>query len=237
MSNSKPIKKSRRNRYASSIGVALIVLAVVGAITLVSLSVDMTIRLFDRSGEIDELESFITPVVMFDPVPFDDVTNADENLIRLSSIWSCLLSEKRGTYSNDDSGMLLLPASDVDVAAATLFGSSTVINHQTFGDFESTYYYDEVSGLYKVPVVGLTSFYIPYISEMDSQGDMITLTVGYVPPTENFGGITINDEDYEPTPDKYMSYHLQETQNGYKIVQILPITTESPTVDSGSTAG
>ena len=79
---------------------------------------------------------------MFDPVPFEKATDADPLFLLQSSLWSTLLGEKRDSYQFDAMERLIVPSSDVDVACARLFGPDVKLEHQSFGDYETTYYYD-----------------------------------------------------------------------------------------------
>ncbi len=220
-------KRSKKQKMISSLGVAVVIFAVIGFITVITISVNLTSKLFDRSGDMEEFERLIMPVVMFDPVPFTSVDKADESLIKQASIWACLMSEKRNTYGYDDSGMLILPASDVEVMAASLFGSETTITHETFGSYDNTYYYDEYGNLYKVPILSLADFYRPDVVEIDQKGDTVNLTVGYIPPGDILS-LAFGEESSLTEPDKYMEYTLQETKAGYKVVSIQAINTQQP---------
>lgn len=174
-------------------------------------------EMFDNSGELERFESFISPVVMMDPAPFTTVENLDDDALLQSSLWAALTGENRSAYTYDENGLLLVPASDVNVAAAKLYGPETHIVHRSFDDTDASYLFDPEISAYRVPSVNKVA-YSPSITSMQKNGDSIVLTVGYVAPgniwtTEPADG----SENSEPTPEKYMLYTLTKSEQGYYI--------------------
>ena len=126
----------------------------------------------------------ITPVLMLDPVPFGSAADADPLFLLQSSLWSALLGDKRESYqANEDSlGRIPVPASDVDVAAARLYGD-VKLEHQSFTvNYVDNYVYDEDTKTYYVQVTGQVGLYTPNVEEIVKKGNQYTLLVGYVPP-------------------------------------------------------
>ncbi|MEG1151692.1 MAG: hypothetical protein RSD67_02350 [Oscillospiraceae bacterium] len=212
-------KRANRNKYAAPIGGIFILLAVVGLITIVLGSVKLTGKIMDNSRQIVEFENIVKPVLMFDPVPFDDVTSVDNDTLLQSSVWSALLSGDKASFTYSETGMLLLPSSDIDVACAKLFGASVKLIHRTFGDYEMTYYYDEQTKTYQVPLMVQVGFYTPKVEKISKKGDIVSLIVGYLPPG-NVWTTDITGNKYEPTPDKYMVYELKKVKGNYFISAI-----------------
>jgi hypothetical protein len=164
-------------------------------------------------------ENLVRPVVMFDPAPFETPTDISSENLLAYSMWSTLMGEKRETYTYSDAGELIVPASDLDVAAARLFGPEVVLEHHSFGDWETYYAYDETSGVYRMPVVTQLNVYTPYVEEITKQDDLYELRVGYVPTgiswqTDYSGG------QGRPNPEKYMNYLMRQTPTGYNIVKV-----------------
>lgn len=88
----------------------------------------------DNTKEKSEFEDYLLPVVMFDPVEFDSPEHADSLFLLQSSLWGTLLSNT-DKYTYDESAMLVVPASDLDVYAAKLYGPEIKLQHQTIEEF------------------------------------------------------------------------------------------------------
>ena len=202
---------AKRNPYAAPIGGVFIILCVIGFVTLVVMCFNFTRGLLDNSAKKAEYEKMLLPVVMFGPVPFEGVENFDKLSLLQTCIWATLLGENRDLYQYDDNGMLVVPTSDVDVTATRLFGPGAKLEHTTFGNFDDAYLYDEAIKSYHVPVTTLTGFVTPKVTDISKKGDVVTLRVGYVPPSTalNLGG-----EEHAPEPNKFMIYELHKVKGG-----------------------
>ena len=129
----------------------------------------------------------------------------DEEFLLKTSLWATLL-ENKTKYSYDEFGYLLVPASDLDVAAKSLYGSGITLEHRSFSEGYDAYNYDEESKTYYVPVLGQTAGYVPKVVEILKSGDTYTLIVGYVAPTTLWN--VSEDGSAESVPDKYLYYDL-----------------------------
>ncbi|MCL2033633.1 MAG: hypothetical protein FWG94_02750 [Oscillospiraceae bacterium] len=212
--------KSTRRRYAAPIGGLFITLAVIGIITVISIAVRLTILAIDNTSEKEMFGDIIMPVVMFNPPPFERPTDIEMPGLLLYSMWSALLDSERNYQFSDESGELLVPASDIDVAAARLFGPEVALQHQSFGEFENTYYFDESTSMYIVPVNVQYNVYTPSVEEITKKGELYELRVGYIP-----SGITwqidLSGGMGQAAPDKYMNYIMQKSGGGgYYIVKL-----------------
>lgn len=212
--------KKRRHKYAAPIGGAYLILALVGAIVVIFGVGQLLGKLTDNSKLLRKLELQIVPVMMFDPVPFETVADADETMLIKSAIWSTLYSDKRGNYAYDDNGMILIPVSDVDVAAVKLFGPETKLTHRSIDDYDISYVYDEENNVYRVPMMAQAGYYTPMVESLKRRGDYYEMRVGYVAP----GADWLTDSKgnkYQPKPDKYMIYKMVKEKGEYYIVGIL----------------
>lgn len=211
---------SRRNRYAAPIGGVFIILCFVGFFTVASFCLNITKGLLDNSRKKQEYETMLLPVVIFDPVPFEDPVNIDNASLLQYCIWATALGDKREQYEYDDNNMVVIPASDIDVTALRLFGPDVKLDHRSFGDLENSYLYEEDIRSYHVPIITMTGFATPKVEEINkTSGDVIELKMGYVPPS------TILDLDasgniQEPEPQKYMIYELHRGRSGWYLYAI-----------------
>ena len=214
----KVIAKKRSHRYVAVVGAVLIALAIVGAISVVSLGVRLVARILDNTNQKEAFEWKIYPVLMLDPATFDDPAQLDDVFLLKTAMWSTLL-EHRTIYTYDENGMLLVPASDLDVAAKKLYGDAVTLKHQTFSEeYEYFYLYDEKTNIYSVPVSSQTASYTPKVAKITRDGDIYTLIVGYVEPTTLW---TISEDGSftESVPSKYMYYDLQKVKGGNFILK------------------
>lgn len=213
------IKKTRKVKSATIIGVVFSVLALIGLITVVMSGFNFTKKILDNESQKAKFEKVILPVLMLDPVPFDDPENIDEITVLRACLWTAI-GEKRETYSYDDLGNMIVPQSDVEVYGKRLFGKSVDINHQSFSEgLLIRYIYDEENLLYRVPMDAQTGYYVPKVEEISKKGDVYSLTVGYLPPGNGWA-MSVKGQKLEPTPDKYMIYQLKEVDNGYQLLSI-----------------
>ena len=226
--------RPRRRKYAAPIGGIFVILALVGLVTVIVFSVQFTRKALDNSNEKRRFEQMILPVVMFDPVPFEKVTDVDPLVLLQSSLWAALMGEKRESYTYDEIGRLVVPASDVDVACANLFGPEVTLTHQSFGDYEITYVYSDDMKAYFVPVQSQVNLYTPRVEQIEKRGDIYALTVGYIPP--NNWTTDLEGNTSEPRADKYMIYEMKKEDSHYYLVAIKdpPSSTSQSATDAGN---
>ena len=220
--------RSRRRRSAAPIGGLFILLAVIGLVTVLVLCVKLTVKTIDNTAHKEAFEEQILPVLIFDPVPFENPADLDNLVLLRSSLWSVLLGEKRGSFQYDETNSIRVPASDVDVAAAKLFGPDVKLEHTSFGNYELSYTYDEDANMYLVPVAGLSGVYTPRVEKITKKSsDVVELTVGYIPPdtiwTADQKEVAMTTPEQEKLAaqseggvkaDKYMIYEMTKLKNG-----------------------
>ncbi len=213
----KYISKKRKHKYAATIGAVLIALAVIGTISVCSMLINFGIRIVDNTRQKDEFEWKIYPLLMFDPAAFENPNQLEEKFILKTALWSTLL-ENRTKYQYDENGMLIVPASDLDVAAKSLYGDGVVLVHQTFSEgYDYFYLYDEETATYSVPIMGQTASYVPEVVDIKKNGSIYTLIVGYVAPTTLWS--VSEDGSSESVPDKYLYYDLEKTEGRNYIIK------------------
>lgn len=221
--------EAAKKRTTIVAGASVLAFALIGVITVISLLIGFVASLFDDSEQRLKFEQFISPVVMVDPVAFSEVSKADEHVILMSSMWNLLMNIGDGAaYPEDEFGMMLIPSSDLDVSAASLFGSSVSLSHQTFGNTSITFEFDEETSSYVVPPMGYTVQYQPRVDKISRKGKKYTLTVAYITSTTVLGNTQENSE-----PDKYMYYVLEKTgKDKYVITAIMDSETEKENISS-----
>lgn len=214
------IRAKRKKRHAALLGGFLIFLSLVGAVTVIQKTVDLVFYFSDSTRDKEMFEQLIRPVVMFDPVPFDSIDAASETSLLQASVWGTLLGQEQKSYDTDETGMLLVPASDLDVTAARLFGPEVKLVHQTFGDIEMTFPYDENKQLYHVPTYGYLGMYTPQVEHITKQNGYTVLKVNYMLPGNvwNFNEKGVLEETDGVAKTRY--YVMLQNKSGYYIAAI-----------------
>ncbi len=210
-------KKRSKNKLAFPVGIIAGILAIVGLITVINFAVDTVNNLTDKTAEKAEYEKMLKPVVMFDPDPFDDLTQADVSQLLNSAVWNLLMSEE-GTnkypYSEGDTFGIVVPQADIETHFIKLFGSEIDIAslHSSIDMSEYEITYDAALKSYILPITGVESAYTPKVYEIETQGSSKILSVGYI---SNLAWAQIEDGEYvAPEPDKYMKITLRERSGG-----------------------
>lgn len=212
-----------KNRFAFPIGIIAGILAVIGLITVIRFSADTIQNLSDKTAEKKEYEKMLTPVVMFDPDPFDDLTQADVSQLLNSAVWALLMSEEgadKYPYSEGENFGILVPQEDIEQYFVNLFGTEIDLTslHSSIDMSEYEITYDAALKSYILPITGVESAYTPKVYDIEKQGSSVILSVGYI---GNRAWVQIEDGEYTaPEPDKYMKITLRERSGGMYVSSI-----------------
>lgn len=213
-----PINR-RKRRYAAPVGGMFLLFAALGVITIVYLSFRLTATVLDNTNQRQMFENIVRPVVMFNPTPFEKPSDIENDDLLNFSMWATLLGEKKDTYTFAETQELVVPASDLNVAAAKLFGPDVSLEHHSFEYFEMSYYYDAESSVYYVPVSVVFNVYTPSVESVVRNGDFYELSVGFLSSgiswqTDFSGG------QGKPLPEKHMNFVMERTKDGYRIAKV-----------------
>jgi hypothetical protein len=204
-------KTVRKNKWAFPVGLLIVLLAVIGVVFLILLSVDGIKFLTNDHKQKEEYETFLMPIVMNDPDPFDDITKANMEQLLDSAIWSLIRQNAETDKYEYDDDRLVIPRKDVENEFAKLFGTDTKPKHQTVSGSEYQFEYDEGKAGYKIPIFGMENTYTPKVIDIDKKNNSILLTVGYISGSE-----WAQDERgnlIEPDPSKYVRITIREKDN------------------------
>lgn len=234
-----------KKKWAFPLGIVVVVLAVIGLISVIVLAVRGIGSLTDNSEKFTKYEQFLSPIIMNDPDPFDDVRQANMNQLIDASIWSLLKSDidiDQYEYAEGDVSGVIVPQKDVEKQFAKIFGTDVKPVHSTVDGGAYTFTYDEARQAYIVPLTGVMPTFIPRVISQQKKGDSIILTVGCIS-----GDGWEQDErgNYiEPAPSKYLKVTLRVSDDGYFISAIqntdapetaattAPKTTEAPATET-----
>ncbi len=215
--------KSGKNKLAFPIGIIILILAVVGAVSTVKFAVNSVKNMTDDTADKKKYEQMLKPVVMFDPDPFDDLKQADVSQLLNSAVWSLLMSDE-GTekypYSEGEVFGIIVPQEDIEKHFVSLFGTEIDIAsmHDTLDMSAYDITYDAALKSYILPVTGVESAYTPKVYEIEEQGSTLILSVGYI---GNKAWAQVEADGYaSPEPDKYMKITLRERSGGMYVASI-----------------
>lgn len=214
-------KKRKKNKLAFPLGVIAIILAIIGLINVIGFSIDTVKNLTDKTADKKSYENMLKPVVMFDPDPFDDLTQADVSQLLNSAVWALLMSEDgadKYPYSEGETFGIIVPQADIEKYFVNLFGTEIDIAsmHSSIdmSDYDITY--DAALKSYILPITGVESAYTPKVSDIEEQGSSLILSVDYI---GNNAWAQIADDQYAaPEPDKRMKITLRERSGGIMYV-------------------
>ena len=231
-------ERMRRRRRRQLLGGVLCLLIVFGAASVVG-SVGRVIgSLFDDSEERAQYEKLLAPLVMLDPVPFDSLETADQNLLLQAAIWEAIYNEDiadETKYERDESGALIMPAVDVDKNGALLFGPDYTLEHHSFEADGMQFVYDEERSGYIIPITGTTSAYTPKVVRIKTSVKEKRVTVGYVAPPTGFSlDGTLSTEQGDPA--FYYDYIFTRQGDGYYLTAITTSDTKPANSASSSEA-
>lgn len=235
-------RRRGRHRFAAPLGLLVILLAVTGVVSLCVWGIQAILKAQDDTALRKELYKFLTPVMMYDPPAFKNVSEATQNeslsdtlilaaiepITRRESIRQQQEKDDSFSYPVDDNGCLIIPAGEVEESYRTLFGTTAKINHHSVGSEEAgiyNYQYDEEAAAYHVPVVADTtinaSMYTTVFDKVKKKGDTVTIRVGYALTSD----LAIDDEGQivQPSPDdavKFQLYTVKKTKSGWNLISI-----------------
>lgn len=224
-------RKHRRNKAAMPVGIVVIIFAVIGLAAVIAGIILGVGKLTDQSAKKSEYESFITPVIMFDPDPFDDVTKGNQEQLINAAIWALLKSDlDTSVYATDD-GNLSIPQADVEKYFSKLFGPEAKPEHRSVTGLGYEFSYDSAKQAYIVPITGVEPIYTPRVFEISKKGNTVELLVGYLGSSQ--WAQAENGDMVEPEPDKYVTVVLRESADGYYVSAIR--STNAPETESAPT--
>lgn len=227
-------RRKGRHKFAAPLGLAVILLAVVGLFSLVFFTISSIRSARDTTQLREDLYYELKPLAQYTPSAFADVNETKQDALMQAALYKIVNAElirqrQAGTdqslYPYDDYGRMIIPLDKVNAAYAQLFGNAAKPYHHTFGEDAGVYFTYEYNpdyegkAVYHTPVnMGEASLYEPVIGTIKKSGGQLKVQVGYVyvndikPDDRGNDIITIDMANY------YQIYTLQETQDGAYII-------------------
>jgi hypothetical protein len=213
--------KKKRSKPNLIVGLAVLLLALVGTVSLIITAGDkISDSIQQKNAEkYSAYEEFIAPVIMNDPDTFDDITLADAGQLLSIAIWSVLDSNPEpDKYEYTDEGMLL-PQKEVEEKFISLFGDEVKINHSNVDGGGIDFKYSEKKKAYLIPITGITPIYTPKVTDAKEKSGSVELTVGYLHTSD--WQQDSNGNMSAPEPGKYMKITLGKNSDGSLFVKAI----------------
>lgn len=215
--------RNHRRRRRQMWGVLICVFVMIGVWTVIKTMKDGIVSLFDQSEEYTLYENRLEGMVMFDPLPFDSISNMNDATLRSAAVWGTvydILDTEYGlsTYTRDEeTDMALLPAVEVDAYLTRLLGPSFKLDHHSFdGEDEMTITFDDARQCYLIPVTSMVSSYTPRVVDMFKRSGQLYVTVGYIPNADETDLTTTPSDE----PVKYMDYIFSSTSGNWYLTSL-----------------
>ncbi len=200
-------------------GGIVLIFAIIGLISSLSFIFGAVGDILNGSKTKEEMEWFITPVVMQDPPTFESPSEATNTTIITAGVWKFIMTQDTSKYPVDEFNFITVPQSDIEVQIKKIFGEISY-THETVGDTELMITYNSEAKSYIFPATPHVLPYTPRVDSVKRSGNDRILTVSYIPPGISWQG-DITGNKYEPEPEKIMKYTLREISKGeYNLVSV-----------------
>lgn len=160
-----------------------------------------------RSSRFAEYDNFIWPVVMQDPLPFNEIYPPDNEMVLNASVWMATSLKKLDNESLDKDGRVIVSIDEINKACSNLFGRELSFSDKNINFKKSFYEYSNEKNTFYVDCVSYHNCYVPRTVNVVDLGDIVKLKVGYIKIVKSDNPI-LNLKD-NSVVDKYMYYTLK----------------------------
>lgn len=220
---------TRRGKYAyaAPIGVLISLLSILGVIALVFGGIRLVGHLTDTTALQQEVDYFLEPIKAYNPSPFEDINTAEEQDVFLyAAAYKISLAEQvrmlregdeNTKYNVDDAGRIIVPATEMAAAYASLFGADAPLTPRNIANDAVTYNAADES--YNVPFDSLNSGYRGVIENFKKRGNTYTVHMAYV----SINDIELDERGNELPPNPADAtytqiYTVKKTDSGFCLV-------------------
>ncbi len=225
--------RASRRRNRQFIGFALTILILVGAFSIVQGGISILTAWLDVSHQEEEYQTRFEPLVWFDILPFESISQVDENSLKEASLWG-VLNQKGENVSRNDNGEALVTALEMDQYGISLFGPDFRFSgHTTFSVRDLVYTFDEETQVYAIPVTSMIPDYLATVVDITRESSSVhRVLVGYVSAYTQDNQV-IATPDYD-NPVQYRDFLLRRDGSDYYLYSIENNTTYTPPASSSS---
>jgi hypothetical protein len=211
-----PEHASKHHWYGVPVGTLVLCFALVGFAWLCTMVGQYIHGVVTDDSVERAYDSYLTPVVMFDPQPFESLSAADKAMIQKTAVWKTVFDKLDDIDEYDDQARWVCPADLVRQSAVQLFGVSCLLTPETFTmkDYNSgteiTIMYTDETDTYHIPLMQAVGTYQPYVVSKKARNGVTLLKVAYGVYID-LGSVT--DPDVEIVGEnlavvKYMEYEI-----------------------------
>lgn len=179
-----------RNPAAAPIGVVILLLALIGAVSVIIGGIRLIQTAVDDTPLKTELAAFLKPITLQNPTAFDGVEGAAQNPSCIkAAIWKVTETERirmrqkkdECRFSADEADRLLIPEKEVNAAFAALFGEGKTPDVAFFAEDNGglDIWYDAAARKYHVPAF-TASLYQSVIDTVETEDGNYIVRIGYV---------------------------------------------------------
>ncbi len=205
-------KQERKKKLSFIFGVLVVIFSLIGFFGCVLFGVNIfrNKTLEKKTQDFQAYNEFLVAVAAVDPAPFDDITGADmEELIEIA-IWSIIRSDLEPDEYDYSSGELAIPVAEIEAAYTRYFGTHNPISHRTVTGYGYEFTYNEDYSCYYIPLTTMEPFYTPTVTEAETKGDTVTLTVGLINGNA-WKQDSVTGDLLKADPDKFIKVTLRNS--------------------------
>lgn len=231
--------KKRRRRRDFILGIIIILLAIVGLINILIFGVHSTQDLLNNTKQKEQWENFVLPVVMANPVPFENASALEQVTLQEIGIYASLVNNKVESFQRDEQDYVVIPQGDVDKQIEMLFGTSVKIEHATSGmgfsdsfiddiympSAPTTFAYDESTQSYHINLAEISTgdMYIPKVIAIEKKNNQMVITVGYSLQDALWDG---EEAKKDRLPETYYRYFISTDEKGNQYISSTEMAAE-----------
>lgn len=173
-------RAKRRHRHIRQLkGALFVVLAVVGLLSILGVVVGRIQAGIRQRNDPEQYASLIYPLSLLDPLPFEEVGLANNDVLLESALMAVMQYEDLSKYAQNDYDQVLIPRVDAERYYTKMYGSETLPAPHTFSDGTLTFSYDEKREAYAMPTVSWTRSYTTRIASMETVAGERIVAVDY----------------------------------------------------------
>jgi len=200
--------KLRKRRKRQLIGLACLVLILIGVGSMARGLISFISGFFDDTEERLEFASLIAPIVRLDLTDFNSIDKADQSALLQAAIMASIQSHP--DYETNEDMQQLVPAADVEEMCKKMYGPSYKVNHRSFTRTDLTFEYDPDLKIYRIPSFSEDNDYVPEVQKISTKGNTKILLVAYKHESADLGTGVI----------KYKEYVMIKGSSGYYLYSI-----------------
>lgn len=218
-------RRRGQRRYAAPLGIVVNLLSLIGVAAILVSGVSLIRKAANPAGLREELYYFLEPLMFYNPTPFDDIAETEQDAFLNAAAYRVSLAEQirmlrendeNCRYPSDDQGRIAVPVEEIEASYRVLFGTQAPLSHHTVS--EDGLVFSETDSCYYVPFSSLGSAYRGVIDSVKHRGKRYVVRVGYVANND----IRLDEHGNEVEPKAadatyFQTYPLIRTKDGYSV--------------------